>query len=268
MIFGIILIVPVLLFMLAVAGRKRHPDIKKFHQWAYAHRGCHGNGIPENSIEAFRIAKSKGYGVELDVHLLADGNLAVVHDSCLMRTTGCNKEIENLTQEQLSDCFLEGTEQRIPLLKEVLALFDGQTPIIIELKTKGDNYARLCEATCDLLAGYSGLYCIESFDPRCILWLKKYRNHIVRGQLAENYFRSKNCKMSWIVKFVMSNHLVNFISKPDFIAYNYADRKRIANWICRNVWKMTGVAWTIHSRKLYDDVIREGWLPIFEGFEP
>ena len=254
-------------FLLAMRGRRKHPKLAQLCSWSYAHRGFHGNGVPENSVEAFRNAKDRGYGVELDVHLLADGKLAVIHDHSLKRTTGRDVQIEDLTRESLVDCYLEGTDQVVPLLEEVLELLDGQVPLIIELKSRGDNYAELCRQTCDLLEKYSVLYCIESFDPRCIIWLKKNRPNIVRGQLAENYFRTKDCKLPWIIKLVMANHLMNFLSKPDFIAYNYTDRKRFVNWICRKLWGLAGFSWTVDTENVYRAVTNEGWISIFEGFE-
>ena len=268
MIFVVIVIAVGLLLVLAMHGRTGHPELDKFYGWAYAHRGLHGNGVPENSMKAFRLAKDKGYGAELDVHLMSDGNLAVIHDSSLIRTTGLNGCIEDLTEEQLKDCYLEGTVQTVPLLEEVLTLYNGQAPLIIELKSKGQNYAALCEKTCQLLNAYQGLYCLESFDPRCIIWLRKHRPDIVRGQLAENFFRTEDCKLSFMIKFIMANHLMNFLSRPDFIAYRYSDRKRFVNWICRNLWGLTGVAWTVDSKEVFDAVKEEGWFPIFEGFEP
>ena len=73
----------IVLYLLALHGRTRHPLLRKLRKWKYAHRGLHSEGVPENSLEAFRLAKENGYGFELDVHLLADGNLAVIHDSSL-----------------------------------------------------------------------------------------------------------------------------------------------------------------------------------------
>mgnify|MGYP003298128214 CR=1 FL=1 len=268
MILGAIILALSLALVLAMQGRKGHPKLHEFYGWAYAHRGLHGEGVPENSMEAFRLAKEKGFGAELDVHLLADGSLAVIHDSILKRTTGLDGVVEDLTQDQLIDCYLEGTQQTVPLLADVLMLFDGQAPLIIELKSQVDNYAQLCEKTCQLLDGYTGLYCLESFDPRCIIWLKKHRQDIIRGQLAENYFKTENCKVPFILKCLLANHLMNFLSKPDFIAYRYSDRKRMVNRICRKLWGLTGVTWTVKSKRVFDAVKEEGWIPIFEGFEP
>lgn len=268
MILEIIVLVIAVGFVLAMQGRTGHPKLKELTRWAYAHRGLHGNGVPENSLKAFQLAKDKGYGAELDVHLMADGNLAVIHDSSLKRTTQREGQIENLTCEQLEDYYLEGTNQTIPLLQDVLKLMDGKVPLIIELKSQVDNYEALCEKTCQLLDGYGGAYCLESFDPRCIAWLKKHHPDIIRGQLAENYFKTKDCKVPFILKVLLANHLMNFLTKPDFIAYRYSDRNRFVNRICRKLWGLTGVAWTVKSKEIFDAVKKEGWLPIFEGFEP
>ena len=52
-----------ILYVLSTMGRKGHPDLPKLRGCAYAHRGLHGNGVPENSMEAFRRAKKAGYGI-------------------------------------------------------------------------------------------------------------------------------------------------------------------------------------------------------------
>lgn len=82
----------------------------------YAHRGLHDKdkGLPENSLAAFQAAVDHGFGAELDVHLMADGNLAVVHDSNLQRVCGKYAIIEDMKLEDLPDYPLQGTEERIP----------------------------------------------------------------------------------------------------------------------------------------------------------
>ena len=87
-------------------------------------------------MAAFRLAVENGYGMELDIHLLADGNLAVIHDASLKRTAGADVMIEDLTTEQLTEFHLEGTDQTIPTFRQVLDLVDGKVPLIIELKDK------------------------------------------------------------------------------------------------------------------------------------
>ncbi len=268
--FGIICGVGVLLgllWLLAIRGRSGHPGVNEIRGWRYAHRGLHGNGVPENSMAAFRAALAHGCGIELDIHLLADGELAVMHDSALKRTTGADGVIEDLTANQLKQYRLEGTEETIPLFRDVLTLFAGKAPLVVELKVSKNNHAALTEAACKLLDGYQGPWCMESFDPRCLLWLKKHRPDVIRGQLTENYFKTPELKLPFFLKWVMSKNLANFLTKPDFIAYRYADRRdTCSNRLCMK--RMMGVSWTLRSRAEYDTAVSEGWVPIFEGFLP
>lgn len=264
----IVLAILLLLWVLAVRGRTGHEGLTALCGWAYAHRGLYGDGIPENSLVAFRKAKEAGYGIELDVHLLSDGALAVIHDSKLERTTGKKGRIEDLTAEQLENYKLEGTEETIPLFSRVLELYNGEAPLIVELKSAGKNIDELCRRTCEVLDGYSGPYCMESFDPRCIRWLRKNRPDIVRGQLTENYFISETSVLPAILKFILRNQLLNFLTLPDFVAYRFADRKTLSNTLVRKLWGVQGVTWTLKTQEEYDIAIKEGWIPIFEGFRP
>lgn len=254
-----------LLFLLA--GRRNHPGLEKLRGWSYAHRGLHGNGIPENSTAAFRAALDHGYGIELDVHLMKDGKLAVIHDSSLKRTAGVDIRIEDLTAEDLASYPLEGTEERIPLFAEVLELYAGKAPLIIELKPEKGNHAALSQAVCDLMEGYEGAYCMESFDPRSVAWLKKNKPQIIRGQLAYNYF-SKKGFLPWYLKLLLTFSLVHAATRPDFTAYRYCDRNIFTTTLCRKVLGIQGVSWTIKTQEEYDIAVKDGWIPIFEGFTP
>ena len=255
------------LFVFAVRGRRGHIGVKQLRGWFYAHRGLHDDDRPENSMSAFRAALEHGYGVELDVHLLADGNLAVIHDSLLKRTTGAEGRIEDLTTQDLVNYHLEGTSETIPTFRQVLDLFAGKVPLIVELKPERGNHAALCETACEMLASYTGPYCVESFDPRCIYWLKKNRPDVIRGQLTENYFASGS-KLPPVLKFILNNQLENFLTVPDFVAYRFTDRNNLSNRIVRKIWGVQGVSWTILSKKDLEIAVQEGYLPIFEGFIP
>ena len=142
------------IYLLAIRCRgSKKRELAELAKYDYAHRGFHGDGIPENSMAAFRAAKEKGYGIELDIHLLSDGGLAVMHDSALKRTTGAEGRIEDLTVGELANYRLEGTEETIPLFSDVLALFEGAAPLIVELKAEG-NQAELARVACDMLDKY------------------------------------------------------------------------------------------------------------------
>ena len=264
----VILAVLFLLYILAIRCRKGHPGLKALQGWGYAHRGLHGAGVPENSMAAFRAALEGGYGIELDVHLLKDGNLAVIHDASLKRTAGVEIQIEDLSTEDLTKYTLEGTDETIPQFRQVLELFAGKAPIVVELKAERGNQAALAEATCRMLESYSGPYCVESFDPRCVYWLKKNRPQVIRGQLTENFLANPKSKLHPVLKFILTHQLENFLTCPDFVAYKFADRKNLGNFLARKLWGAQGVTWTITSQEDYDQAVQEGWLPIFEGFRP
>ena len=263
---GVFLILAAL-WLLAIRGRTGHPQLDTLRGWSYAHRGLHGDGRPENSMAAFRASLDAGYGIELDIHLLSDGNLAVLHDSKLERTTGASGVIEDLTTDDLKNYHLEGTDETIPLFRDVLDLYAGKAPLVVELKTHDNNHAALTDAVCKMLDTYDGAYCLESFDPRCLLWLKKNRPDIIRGQLTENYFATKGVKLPFILKWILSSNLGNFLTRPDFVAYRYGDRRHTcSNRIC--VKQMAGVSWTLKTQEEFDTAVAEGWIPIFEGFRP
>ena len=264
---AIIIPASILLYFFLILGRTKKNRMEKLKKWDYAHRGLHGNGLPENSMAAFRTALEGGYGIELDVHLLADGNLAVIHDALLIRTTGADGRIEDLTTEDLQNYRLEGTSETIPTFREVIELFAGKAPMIVELKPEGGNHAALADAACKLLDEYEIDYCMESFDPRAVAWLKKSRPDVVRGQLTENFLHNPKSKLPWIVKFLMSKNMMNFMGRPDFVSYRFADRK--STWslfFCRK--QMESVTWTVTRPEDCIQAKKEGWVVIFEGFHP
>ncbi len=266
----IIILIALILTVFYIVSLKgqRDTDMSRFKNFRFAHRGLYTpDVIPENSMAAFKAALDNGYGIELDVHLTKDGTLAVIHDSSLLRTTGVDRKITDLTKEELGMYYLENTSETIPELTKVLELFDGQAPLIIELKSDGDNYAQLCSGVCYALKDYKGAYCLESFDPRCIRWLRRKRPDIIRGQLSENFLKHKDIKKLAFNLFITSM-CFNFLTKPDFIAYRFSDRFSLPYRICTRLWKIQGVVWTVKSKaELAECDVREE-ISIFEGFIP
>ena len=254
------------LYVLSTQGRTGHPGLAALQGWKYAHRGLHDSEKPENSMAAFRAALEHGYGIEFDIHLIKDGNLAVLHDRSLLRITGVEGNVTDLTTEELSNYHLCGTEETIPTFSQVLELFAGKAPLIIELKCNGDAEA-LVDAAVKAMAGYEGPYCMESFDPRCLYFLKKKYPHIIRGQLTEDYFSSAST-LPAPLKWVMKNQALNFLTLPDFVAYKYRDIRTFSNTLVRKFWGVAGVTWTLQTQEEFDDAVSKDWLPIFENFKP
>ncbi|MEG1863267.1 MAG: glycerophosphodiester phosphodiesterase family protein [Oscillospiraceae bacterium] len=264
----IVIILIILLYLFCLKGRNGNENLIKFQGVLFSHRGCYEKGsIPENSLGAFRRSVENGFGAELDVHLLKDGTLGVIHDSDLKRITGREGVVEDLSREELKNCFLEGTKETIPVFEEVLKIFSEKTPLIVELKSYKGNSHQLCCKVAEMLDEYKGDYCIESFDPRCVEWFKKNRPSVMRGQLSADFLHHKSGKGFW-ADFALTYLIGNLFTRPDFIAYNFSSRGNLSNVICKKLFKITGVSWTIRTQEELDTAINEGNIPIFEGFTP
>ena len=125
----------------------------------YAHRGA-SIELPENTLSAFARAVELGAdGIELDVHLSADGVPVVIHDDTLDRTTNGSGAVadHSVTELQALDA---GNSQPIPTLKKVLDLVAGKLHVDIEIKA-----GEAGDAVLDLVTKYPDLaFAISSFN--------------------------------------------------------------------------------------------------------
>ena len=103
-------------------------------QAAPAHAAAWGRGI-ENSLSAFSNAIDHGFAIECDVRLSSDGVPCVFHDERLERLTGATGLFEQKTWSELQKIQLLNSLDRVPRLREVLALCIGKVPLVIELKS-------------------------------------------------------------------------------------------------------------------------------------
>lgn len=253
------LLVPLcLLLWFLLHGRRKSPGWERFQGIHFAHRGFHNRSdAPENSLLAFRRAAERGYGAELDVHLTRDGRLAVLHDSGLARVWGVSGTVEDMTSAELKSCRLLGSAECIPFLEEVLPLFEGKTPLIVELKSAGGNWRELAAKAIECLDRFQADYCVESFDPRCLLWLRQNRPEVLRGQLARG-------GQGWKTELWP---LCSVRTRPDFIAYRFENRGAPVVRLLRHL-RFHMVWWTIRSQEDLDWVESRGETGIFENFVP
>lgn len=144
-----------------------------------AHRGSAGTH-PENTMEAFFAAEKAGAdGIELDVQLTADGEIVVIHDITVDRTTNGSGYVQDFTFEQIrklkanfhsTHFFKKAT--RIPSLREVFEWLEGNGLICnIELKNAVKAYKGLEEKVIDLVREfcYERRTIISSFNHNSLV---------------------------------------------------------------------------------------------------
>ena len=216
-------------------------DLSFLKQNVIAHRGLHNLEIPENSIKAFEKAIDKNYIIELDVHLLKDGNIVVFHDDNLKRMAEINKNLKDCTYNELKDIKILNTQYTIPKLESVLKIIDGRVPIIIELKYDR-MVGKLEKEIVKILDNYKGRFCIKSFSPLSIIWFRINRPNYVRGLLISS--RNRTLK-----ERIVKSNLMLTLSKPDFISCNY----KLFNSKLINKYKkkIPIIAWTIKNKLNY-----------------
>jgi len=264
-----VLFILLVLYLLAIMPKlSRNPSAGRFDGWLYAHRGLHNNDTdaPENSLKAFALAVEHGYGIELDVQLTKDLIPVVVHDNHLKRSCGADVKVMELTLKELRNYKLFQSEEVIPTFKEVLELIDGRVPLIIELKIPW-SAGQLCERVSALLKNYKGLYCVESFNPFGLIWYKKHEPTVIRGQLSTDFIKEK-AEGDKLQYFLLKHLLLNFIAKPDFIAYHHVYKTGLSFSICRLLYRVKTVAWTIQSQEDLENCRRYYELFIFDSFIP
>ena len=208
-----------------------------------SHRGYHGEGIIENTLEAFSKSVKNSLPIELDIYLTKDQKMVVFHDDTLKRLMGIDKKIEECTYSELLEySFLDG-KGKIPLFSEVLELVHGSVPFLIEVK-RCKNYKKTCRALEEILSNYTGKVQIQSFDFRIVRWFlkrKKYRT----GLLV-----SPNPKVQyyWYYLLVNSPFFVKNIVRPEFVSDSI---EGVPSSFIKSI-RQAGIPiylWTIRSKK-------------------
>lgn len=140
----------------------------------FAHRGASAHA-PENTLAAFQLAlEQKAEGIELDVHLSADGEVVVIHDIDVSRTTGGHGLIHSLTIREIRQLDA-GNGETVPTLEEVLDLIKDQMLINVELKGFSTTAQGLAEKVTEVVQSYQlGEKIIySSFNPRLLLDVRR-----------------------------------------------------------------------------------------------
>ena len=209
------------------------------------HRGA-SFYAPENTMPAFEMALEQGAdGVELDVHLSKDGELVVIHDEKLDRTTNAKGFVGGYTLEELksfdASCGREGfAGVKIPTLREVYSLFQGTGKMInVEVKTDIMDYPGIVDkllALEDEMA-MQGSILYSSFNHYSVYELLTKRPTAKIGLLYMSIFAAPWSYAASLGAAALHPHFIT-ISKTPLMAEECAKRG-----IETNLWTVDDPAW-------------------------
>ncbi|MBO7344479.1 MAG: glycerophosphodiester phosphodiesterase [Clostridia bacterium] len=222
-----------------------------------AHRGLWGGDLIENSLPAYQNAVNNGYAIEIDLYSTTDGEIVCFHDATLVRMTGADGFIYDKSLAELKALSLSNSNEKIPTLKELLALVDGKVPLLIEFKDQPDN--SYIETAVNILKNYKGEFAVQGFNPLYLNKIKKLAPEFIRGILGTNVPPEER---GAITKFVVKNLTLNFLIKPDFISYIHTGLP------IKNKKKLPLLAWTVTSKEDAEKALKYANNIIFENFIP
>ena len=239
----------------------------------FAHRGFHSRSlidsetIPENSLEAFRLAIEKNYSIEMDIHFTKDFKIIVFHDFFLGRLTTktgfvFNKKLSFIKKAKLSN------NETVPTIEEVLNLVNGRVPVLLEIKYSNyikKNLSVFIRVLAKKLESYKGPVALMSFNLDLIKHIRK-RNLFKRFPLG---LTTSFPKIESIGSKIKNNKIENEIvaNRLQFISQDWRGIKNIRVKRLKKL-NIAILSWTITSREIEKSL--KGLVDniTFEHYEP
>ncbi|WP_188456416.1 glycerophosphodiester phosphodiesterase [Virgibacillus oceani] len=219
-IFSIFLIIIVCMSMFTVTAFAQNNETGSKKVVTIAHRGASGHA-PENTMAAFQKAfEMKADYIEIDVQLSKDGEMVIIHDTTLDRTTNGTGSVGDYTLEELKQLDAgswfseEYAGEKIPTFEEVIDAFRGKIGILIELKSP-ELYPGVEEKVADALRERNmdkpknNKIIIQSFNHESVQTSKALLPTVPHGVLAG---------MSWAD--VTDEELAEFAAYADYFNPN------------------------------------------------
>jgi glycerophosphoryl diester phosphodiesterase len=278
-----------------------------------AHRGLHDAalGVIENTLAAAEAAIAGGFAIECDVQLSADEEVFVFHDETLDRLTDARGALVEMSAAQIrrarvlapdpslvpasGETAAEGRmrggadlggwrspsprpsprerAEGVPTFAELLALVDGRTPVICELKSRFNADWRIAGRIAALAATYEGPLAFKSFDPDLVAYLRLRWPRV--GPPA------RPCPVGMVAEASYDDPYWDFLTaeqkrrfadweelmraEPDFLSFDVDDLPHKTPFFMKQLHGLPVMAWTVHSaaqreaaRKWADQIVFEG----------
>lgn len=237
-----------------------------------AHRGFHDRaaGRLENTLSAARAAIARGFAIECDLQLTADENAVVFHDDTLDRLTDATGRVDRKSLADMRAVRLNGTDDTIPTLDELLETVGGKVPLIVELKSRFNGDRRLEGAVARRLAAYEGPLAVMSFDPDSMRAMGRLAPSLPRGLVADRFAADEPdyAGLSAARRFAL-RHLFEVVRVgAQFVAY---DVKALASASAPLLLRHLGwplLTWTVRTPADRAVAARYADQMIFEDFDP
>lgn len=261
----------------AAGARTRLPP--RFFARPIAHRGLHGGshggaggdlapGVVENSRAACAAAVARGFAIEIDVQLSADGEAIVFHDDTVERLTGNSGPVRSLSAAALSCLSLTGSAETIPTLGEVLDIVAGAVPLVVEIKDQTGAYGPATGALEDrvaaLLSRYAGPAAVMSFNPHSVARLAAIAPDLPRGLVADGF---EDAPVDAATRRALADLEMAEAVAADFVSYHWRDLPTPRTAALREKG-VAVICWTIRSAAEARTALAHSDQITFEGFDP
>lgn len=225
----------------------------------FAHRGFSGK-YPENTMLAFEKAYEEGVdGIELDVQLTKDGEMVIIHDSKVNRTTNGRGYVKDKTLAEIRQLNaaqkFNGLNEKIPILNEYLSwAADKELTTNIELKTDDFEYYGIEEKTVALVkeCGLQDRIIFSSFNHYTIQKVKELAPDMICGLLFSD----------WIVDF--SKYASDMKVECAHPAFKMLKNKQLFQNLQNSQLDIN--TWTVNKEKHMRQLIHLGVTSIITNF--
>ncbi|MDA3938530.1 MAG: glycerophosphodiester phosphodiesterase family protein [Spirochaetia bacterium] len=227
--------------------RRKNRNTKPFdfaeYPLLFGHRGC-SKAAPENTMASFqKILDNNIPGIELDVQLCSSGEIVVIHDLNLKRTTGMDALVSDTNLEDIKkldagswfDKSFEG--EKIPTLDEVFELMGTKVYYDIEIKHRNRHHGELEKKLTAKISEweFGSRVIISSFNPMAIAGVRKTNSELNTAIIYTNWK-----ELPWYLR----NGGGKYICKPNILKPTRHKINPLTMFINKIIEGYTVVTWT------------------------